>query len=148
MSDAPPDNEGFSLTGMAQGDGGRMRAILLNFVNGFPPVPAAPAEGEGTSAVAEIADLAVAYPEIAPTTEPPVPVRADSPEVVARLFGSAHQGVIAVVNLSPEPVTTTLWVPGFASLLLDRWGESSVPLAGGLAWMDLPGHAARAYELR
>ncbi|MBW3622823.1 MAG: hypothetical protein KY468_05370 [Armatimonadetes bacterium] len=139
------------LAGLARGDHDRDRAVkahLLNVVSGN----GATTVGAGTVEIATHIErtrvIYAAYPEIPRGPVFPQEVRSDSPSVMAVAYGSTLDLVIATVNLSPEPVQAVLWVPGMGSLLYDRLEEQHVPLAGGLAWMELPGYAQAAYELR
>jgi hypothetical protein len=121
---------------------------LLNFLSGNPGSESDPLDGEGEPLVQRTQALLAAYSEIRMGQSLPEEVRADHPKVAAQAYGTRMRTVIAVANLSPNPVQTALWVPGTGSLLYDRLDEEHVPLAGGLAWLDLPGYAQVAYELR
>jgi hypothetical protein len=121
---------------------------LLNFLNGFLNAAGKPTGPEWEPLVRRTQKLIAAYPEIESGPILPQEVRADHPNLAAQAFGTSTRTVLAVVNLSPEPVQAALWVPGIGSLLYDRLDEAHVPLAGGLAWLDLPGYAQVAYELR
>lgn len=125
-----------------------IKAYLLNFVGGH----GTPATGTADDVLAPYLDRAkamyAAYPEIPRGELLHQEVKADHPSVVAVAYGTTMEMVIAVANLSPAPVQAALWVPGMGSVLFDRLEGRHVPLAGGLAWMDLPGYAQLAYELR
>jgi hypothetical protein len=121
---------------------------LLNFLNGHAGTESEPPDPECEPLVERTRNLLTAYPEIRNGQVLLKEVRTDHPNVAAQAFGTPMRTVIAVANLSPKPVQTTLWVPGTGSLLYDRLDEAHVPLAGGLAWLDLPGYAQVAYELR
>lgn len=125
-----------------------IKAYLLNFVGGH----GIPAFGTVSDALAPFLRRAeaiyAAYPEIPNGELLHQEVKSDHPNVVAVAYGTTMQMVIAVASLSPDPVQTTLWVPGLGSVLFDRLDGHHVPLAGGLAWMDMPGYAQLAYELR
>jgi hypothetical protein len=123
-----------------------IKVHLLNFIGGVGlSAPVAP----GLEPYLRRArDLYAAYPEIPRGELLQQEVKADHPGVMAVAYGTTMQMVIAVANLTPDPVQTTLWVPGMGSVLYDRLEGKHVPLAGGLGWMDLPPHAQLAYELR
>jgi hypothetical protein len=124
-----------------------VKVHLLNFIGGVGL--AAPAAGpEMEPFLRRARDLYAAYPEISRGELLQQEVKADDPGVMAVAYGTTMQMVVAVVNLTPNPVQTTLWVPGMGSVLYDRLEERHVPLAGGLGWMDLPPYAQLAYELR
>ena len=125
-----------------------VRAYLLNFVGGHGKL----APGTESPALApylrRAEALYAAYPEIARGELLHQEVRSDHSNVIAVAYGTTMEMVIAVTNLSPDPAQATLWIPGMGSVLFDRLDAHHVPLAGGLAWMDLPGYAQLAFELR
>jgi hypothetical protein len=124
-----------------------IKAYLLNYVGGHGLL-AGPAQGELIPFIRRTEALYAAYPEIARGELLHQEVKSDSTNVVAVAYGTTMEMVIAVASLSPGPLETTLWIPGMGSVLFDRLEGHHVPLAGGLAWMDLPGYAQLAFELR
>jgi hypothetical protein len=124
------------------------KAHLLNFATGQVIYAHWPLGDEMAPFARRTRMLHEAYPEIPNGEMIPEDVRSDRPQVVAHAFGTPMRAVLAVANLSPDPVQATLWVPGAGSLLYDRLEGAHVPLAGGLAWLDLPGYSQFAYELR
>jgi hypothetical protein len=125
-----------------------IKVHLLNFIGGVGLSAPASAAPETASLLQRARDLYAAYPEIPRGELLPQEVKSDHPGVMAVAYGTTMQMVIAVVNLTPEAVQTTLWVPGLGSVLYDRLEGKHIPLAGGLGWMDLPPYAQLAYELR
>lgn len=125
-----------------------VKAHLLNFVGGqavHTPQPVDPALAPYVRRALELYEV---YPEIPDGELLHLEVKSDDPGVMIVAYGTVMRLILAVANLSPETVQTTLWVPGMGSVLYDRLEGRHVPLAGGLAWMELPGYVQVAYELR
>ena len=125
-----------------------VRAYLLNFVGGHGKLAPGTANPVLDPYLRRTEALYAAYPEIAQGELLHQEVRSDDANVVAVAYGTTMEMVIAVVSLTPGPVQATLWIPGMGSVLFDRLDGHHVPLAGGLAWMDLAGYGQFAYELR